>query len=84
MFYHHKCYLDDCILFVVSYHALEHHHCAIAAGLAGFSEYVKGVLCHDQGQQELQVQKEEMTVLNHHFLKGMADYRQNYYLHIDL
>jgi len=58
----------DFIPFAVLYHALEHRHCAIeAVGLAGFPEYVKGVLCLDQRLQELQVQREEVMVLNCHF-----------------
>ena len=85
MFYCHRRYLDDCVLFIVSYHTLEHHHCAIeAAGLADFSKYAKGVLCLDQGKWELQVQREEMMVGDHHFPEGMVDYCQNCFHQTDL
>jgi len=44
-------------------------HYAIEAEVqAGFPECAKGVPCLDQGQQELQVWREEMTVGYRHFL----------------
>jgi len=68
-FYHHRHYLDDCVPFTVSYHAFECPHYAIEAEVqAGFPECVKGVPCLNQGQQELQVRREEMTVGYRHFL----------------
>ena len=68
MFYRHRRYLDDCIPFTVLYYAFEYPHYAIEAEVqAGLPECVKGVLYLDQGQQKLQVWREEMTVDDHHF-----------------
>ena len=68
MFYCHRRCQDDFLSFAVSYHALECPYYAIEAEvLADFPECAKGVLCLDQRHQELQVQREEMTVGDHHF-----------------
>jgi len=68
VFYRYRCCQDDFLPFTVSYHTLEcPHHAIEAQVLVGFPECVKGVLCLNQGHQELQVQREEMTVGDRHF-----------------
>jgi len=68
-FYHHRRCQDDFLPFAVSYHAFVVSHHAIEAKVqVGFPEFVKGVLSPNQGLQELQVQREEMMVSDHHFL----------------